>query len=104
MKRISKKRKTQKLREDTLKQLRQTRKKLQKDHPDLFAAIQKLVKKASEAEEAGKNQEKPREKASDDEAEMVQIDKKKNLEAILKYAALKPESQKLKKELKDFLN
>ena len=98
MKRITKKRKTKKIREDALKQLRETRAHLEKEHPQLLEKIRKIVEKANQAPE----RESTEMMSGSDE--MISIDRKKNLEAILKYAALKPGSEKLKQELKDFLN
>ena len=103
MKNISKQRKTRKVRENALKQLRETRAMLQKEHPQLFEKIRKIVAGANKAQTADTPSAsiKPEDQAPD---EAVTIDRKKNLEAILKYAALKPGSEKLKRELKDFLN
>ena len=98
MKRINKKRKTQKIRENALKQLRETRAHLEKEHPQLLEKTREIIEKAGQTPEMTDSHQ------DSDPDETVNIDRKKNLETILKYAALKPGSDKLKKELKDFLN
>lgn len=109
MKHIDKKRKSKKLRADTLKQLKDMRAVLEKDHPELMRSMRTLLKKIHPTGNADKplneeNKSKNTSKSKAEEAEFVTIDRQKNLEAILKYASTKPASDKLKKELKDFLN
>ena len=102
MKRIKDKRKTEKLRKDAMKELRKTKAHLEKEHPALMEAMRKLVKKAGKVEEAPKVEEpKPQENTEED---VVVIDRQKNIEAVLKYAALNPGTGDLKKQLKDLLN
>ena len=98
MKRINKKRKTQKIRENALKQLRETRAHLEKQHPQLLEKTREIIEKA------GKTPEKPKAQVKEEHGDEITIDRQKNLEVILKYAASKPGSKKLKQELKDFLN
>jgi len=102
MKRIVKKRKSSKLRTETMRQLRDMRAALDKEHPELMKAMRKLVAKTHAQPAPPVKKEKSLKKEIPDDA--VQIDREKNLEAILKYAASKPASDELKKELKDFLN
>ncbi|MEM7650696.1 MAG: hypothetical protein AAF204_01265 [Pseudomonadota bacterium] len=104
MKKINKQRNTRKIRENALKQMRETREMLHKQHPQLFEKIKKLVAASRQDEDAAKHKVEAKARVEEQEEETVHIDRKKNLEAILKYAALKPGSVKLKKELKDFLN
>ncbi len=103
MKRIKDKRKTEKLRKEAMGELRKTRAHFEKEHPALLEAMRKLVAKVGKVEE---EQATPEETAKPvDTDEMVVIDRQKNLEAVLKYAALNPgTSGKLKKQLKELLN
>ncbi len=103
MKRIKDKRKTEQLRKDALKELRKTRAHLEKEHPELMKAMRQLVEKAGEAEKKPVSEKKNLVKDIQDEDTVI-IDRKKNLETILKYAALKPGSDDLKKQLKDLLH
>lgn len=100
MKRIIKKRKTRKIREDALKQLRETKAKLQKDHPDLWAAVKKLVEKTGAAEAAFPDAKTAPVQGNETEV----VDKEKTMEIILKYAAKNPDAKSIKDELKKFLN
>jgi len=102
MKRIKDKRKSEKLRADALKELRKTRAHLEKEHPALMEAMRQLVEKAGEVEKTPLKTEEVNQDTEEDD--MVNIDRKKNLEVILKYAALNPEAGDLKKHLKDFLH
>lgn len=96
-----------------MKQLRDTRAQMQKDHPGLFTALRTLVAQSSPGPDGEDQQKmppspkkiKPKAPPKEDE-EVVHIDRKKNLEAILKYAASKPDADlgALKKDLKKFLN
>ena len=103
MKRIKDKRKTEKLRKDAMKELRKTRAHFEKEHPALLEAMRQLVAKVKKVEEKQSKTEEITKQADPDE--MVVIDRKKNLEAVLKYAALNPgTSGDLKKHLKGLLN
>ena len=112
MKRRTEQRQAKKLRETVMKQLRDTRAQMQKDHPGLFTALRTLVAQASPAPDQGQQKAAPSPKKTKlkqppkEDEEIVQIDRKKNLEAVLKYAASKPDADLsgLKKDLKKFLN
>ncbi|MCB9982132.1 MAG: hypothetical protein H6861_00440 [Rhodospirillales bacterium] len=91
MKRIIRKRKSNKLREQTLEQVNKTRQQFDEQYPELMEKARKAIAEPSD----GKQPE-----ASE------QVDRKKTLEVVLKYAALQTSAQKdnLKKELLKFLN
>lgn len=92
---------SRKLREVVFRQLRQMRSKMKEEHPEVLETLQKkLVQK-----EGMPPEKKPVMKRSAEvETETVTIDRHKNLEMILKYAAAKPGSAKLKAQLKKLLN
>lgn len=104
---MTKKNKTPELREKTLKQLQNARAQLQKEHPETFAALQKLAlmvaekqpDKAAPRVETKKSKQPPKQ-------ETQAVDRKKNLEIILKYAASNPgvDLGELKEEIKRFLH
>ncbi|MEZ5813811.1 MAG: hypothetical protein R3E13_03690 [Alphaproteobacteria bacterium] len=118
MKRIKDKRKTEKLRKEALAELRKTRRHFEKEHPALLEAVRQLVAKGARDKEGGTRQGEPDVKPTvkvvektkspvqgeSCEDDMVVIDRKKNLETVLKYAALKPGARDLKKYLKDILH
>jgi hypothetical protein len=117
MKRIKDRRKTEKLRKEALNELRKTRRHFEKEHPALLEAVRQLVEKAERGnEQAGQGEPgvkramkvvektEARVQGGRCEDDMVAIDRKKNLETVLKYAALKPGAYDLKKYLKDILH
>lgn len=109
MKRRTEKRQAKKLRESVLKQMRETRAQLQKDHPGMFAALRALAAKANPQPQSSpppESEQPEKEEKLSGEEEVVHIDRKKNLEAILKYAASNPDADldALKSDLKKLLN
>ncbi|MBL4804196.1 MAG: hypothetical protein JKY71_04965 [Alphaproteobacteria bacterium] len=88
------------IRDKALEQVRKTRAEMAKDHPQLFKALRLLV---AQSQEAQKPQEQAR-SADTSKEETVAIDRQKNLEAVIKYAALNPGSEKLRAQLKEFIN
>ncbi len=87
------------IQDKVLAQMRKTRAEIEKDHPQLFKALRMLVSQAHTDQTPEKKlQPKPAEE------ETVAIDRQKNLEAVIKYAALNPGSEKLRAQLKEFIN
>jgi len=88
------------IQDKALAQMRKTRAALEADHPELIKALRLLVAR-SQPQEAVVSQEKHEAPA---EEETVFIDRRKNIEAVMRYAALNPGSEKLREQLKEFLN
>ncbi|MCB1722045.1 MAG: hypothetical protein KDI11_09840 [Alphaproteobacteria bacterium] len=95
MKRIYHKRKSKKLREDTLQQLQKTRTHFEEEYPELLEKARKALKQTGQT---------PKSEGVNIADETV--DRKKTLEVILKYASTRTGKQKdnLKQELSKFLN
>lgn len=81
--------------------MRKTRAALEADHPELVKALRMLVARSQPQEKLPQQQEK---QAPLVEEETVFIDRRKNIEAVMKYAALNPGSDKLRAQLKEFIN
>ena len=90
MKRIYKKRTRSAIKEKALNQIKETRSKMYEEHPELFKAIELLVK---QSQKQGVVQE-----------DSIAIDKEKNIETVLRFISLKPESSQIKADLKKILN
>jgi hypothetical protein len=88
------------IQDKALAQMRKTRAALEADHPELIKALRMLVAR-SQPQEATLTQEK---QDFPEEEETVFIDRRKNIEAVMKYAALNPGSDKLRAQLKEFIN
>lgn len=97
-----------------MNQLREARKKIEKDHPDLIESVRKSMEKAGDSvfdrrnveamsvrKESGGGGDIP--KTSRDEQGAEKIDRTKNLETILKFMNMKPLSPTMKRSLEDLL-
>ncbi len=99
--------KSDSVRKAALKQLRETRAIIENDHPQLFKTLQILVRRNDQQSvKPLPKQEAPLIKTTNNnEVETIPIDRHKNLEAILKFAASKPgDNKELKNTIKQFLN
>ena len=94
MKRIYKKRKSSEIKEHALKQLRETRAMIEGQSPDLLKKMQDII---------GAMDKEPESRQKPEENSMVEIDRQKNLETVLRFIELKPHSDNLKQELKKLL-
>lgn len=79
----------EKLRLDALAALRDARRQIEKSNPELLAAMRKRLEEAGRTTPQLSGEEK--------------IDRKKNLETILKFASMKPGSAALRQSLEKFL-
>lgn len=116
MKKIIEERKSRSIRENAMREMRKTRAKLEKEHPEMLAGIRRLLALSQKKTKAGDVLPKQNEKLQPNPQpesdpkheprgqESIKIDRNKNLEAVLKYAAKNPGSQALKDSLKEFLN
>lgn len=89
MRRIYGKKRSEKAKSEALAQFRETRDMLNESHPGLLDDIKDRILLADP------QQEMP---------DMVPIDRKKNMETILKFIEMSPDSGLLKGELKTFLS
>ena len=124
MKKINDKREKQRIREEAMEQLRKTKAHLEQEHPALLKAMRLFVAKTGQGQAAKAEKEtpapvkrikvkpgaamaqkpvvaQPEARSNDD---LVVIDREKNLETVLRYAAANPNMGKLKEQLKDLLN
>lgn len=92
------------IRDKALEQVRKTRAELQSDHPQLFRALRLLVEQAQGGDQKPQKTVQAQAQAKSGSEGSVAIDRQKNLEAVIKYAALKPGSEKLRAQLKEFMN
>ncbi|MCB1652199.1 MAG: hypothetical protein KDI46_09110 [Alphaproteobacteria bacterium] len=105
MKRIYKKRKRHDIQKQALEQLKETRAQIAAQNPELLERMQALAEeKAVEAgiplqTQALKTAQKLEDKRDGD----IPIDRQKNLETILRFIELKPESDLLKRALKGLI-
>lgn len=81
------------LRKYALEQLRETRKRMEREHGELFDVVRKMI-----SESGGY--------AVQDMGNMTEekIDRKKNLETVLKFAAIKPQADNLRRALEKIIN
>ena len=100
MKRVYRKRKAKKIRDSALEQLRETRAHIERTNPDLLESVRKIIERAARSDD----KKGPEVEAEALPNEMIYIDRKKNLDVILKYAASRPDPTLIKEELKKFLN
>jgi len=89
LRRIYSKKETGKPRDRALAQFRETRDMLNQSHPGLLAALKGRILGDDSEEEI---------------PDMVPIDRKKNMETVLKFMEISPDSDLLKGELKTFLS
>ena len=90
------------IRNKVLKQLREKRAAFEKEHPEMVKALRLLMSEAQDVpKKAEPKIEEPQNTISS--GDEIRIDRQKNLEAIMKYAALKPGSEKLRAQLERIL-
>ncbi len=110
MKLIYKNRKRKTVTDQALEEFRRTRAKIQKDHPELLEKMRAELQAAEKANKAMADTPKPQavlapkiEKPPAKSGDLVQIDRSKNIETVLRFLAMNPERTALKNELKSFL-
>ena len=99
MKRVVKKNKSKKIREQALSQLKKTRAKIETESPEALEKL-KLILEKSESEKLSHNTQG---EMILDEDGVVKIDKEKNLSKILKFIQMNPHNDKLKQALRELL-
>ena len=103
MKHILKKRKSAAIKQKAIEQLRETRELINEKHPALLDSMRSLVEKV---QEVGNKPTSPPVISNNDAlaGEVIQIDRQKNIETVLKFMELKPQSDSFKQEIRKFLN
>ena len=130
MKKIIDKREKARIREEAIELLRKTKAHLEEEHPALMKAMRLFAERTGQVEADSQSEAKPNKrikvkpgckkdstkleakrrqnrlikKATPLADDVVAIDREKNLEIVLRYAAANPNAGKLKEQLKDFLN
>lgn len=89
------KRKSEKLRQKALKQLRKTRAKINADHPDLLSSMRARLDAAPQARV---KQEQPQLEAGE-----VKVSREKNLKAIMQFLSIADQSKDFEMKLKKML-
>ena len=106
MKYILKKRRSQALRAQALRQYRETRDAILRDHPDLLDDMKVKIEAAQASTPSPQKTAppKPKERAPEvTKNNEVKIDKSKNLETIIKFIEAHPDKNRLKQSLSDIL-
>lgn len=87
---------SKKIREKALKQLRETRAKINADHPDLLASVKKTIERVKNAPAAPKP-------VIEQSTKEIKINREKNLKAVMKFLALSRQSDSFESKLKKML-
>ena len=95
MKRFYSKRKRSKAKEEALGQIRKTRKKLMKQHPELLERIQQLYMEKEKQAAAPIKEEV--------ETQDIQIDRNKSIETVIKFLELS-NSEEMNEKIKSVLS